>query len=73
VGENFEFSENEWNVSTNQKTGIRLLNLHSLGSVPSNEAHEVWHLSLHVSLWSLAYAMFWPQHTFADQLLFSAL
>jgi len=32
---------NEMFRSTNQKTGIRLLNLHSLGSVPSHEAHEV--------------------------------
>ena len=57
---------------TDQKAGIRS-NLHSSGSVPSHEAHEVLHLSLHVSLWSLAHALFWPQHTFADQQLFSAL
>ena len=34
--------------ATNQITGIGLSNLHSLGSVPFDEAHEVWHLSFHV-------------------------
>ena len=46
--------------TTDQKAGIRLSNLHSLGSVSS---HEVWRLSLHVLLWSRAHALFWPQHT----------
>jgi len=59
--------------ATDQKTGIRLSNLHSLGSAPFHEAHEVLHLSLHVSLWSRAHALFWPQHTFVAQQSFSAL
>ena len=60
---NLNFAKmNEMFRATDQKTGIRLSNLHSLESVPFDEAHEVWRLSLHVLLWSRAHALLAAAH-----------